>query len=288
MPKTNLTASRTPAFRLDPAKLIIITDPKHPLFDVSERHQIDEAMVRNIMCLGVKEPVLVSKDGDRLRVVDGRRRVLHAVEANKRLTKQGEPPLEIPVMLEKGDDEHLASVMVSLNEMRRDDTPLTKARKAASQISRGVPRAQVLVSFGVTSRTLSDWLLLVTLSAPVQKAVEVGLLSASAAAPLAAFPKAEQKERLEAIMAAGGEGKKTTARDTKRAVRKERGEEFVERPSFKQLQTALETVKNKRVHESSATSYQLAVLDVLLWVCEGVRSRVLESALMPRQGVTHA
>ena len=84
--KTNVLSFETDA-------LTIITDPAHSLYDERIHLPLDEAITLNIMALGVREPILVWKDPEtgKVLVVDGRQRVRHAIEANRRLTARGEP-----------------------------------------------------------------------------------------------------------------------------------------------------------------------------------------------------
>ncbi|WYX51237.1 hypothetical protein WJ977_00655 [Achromobacter xylosoxidans] len=89
--KTNVLSFETDA-------LTIITDPAHSLYDERIQLPLDEAITLNIMALGVREPILVWKDPEtgKVLVVDGRQRVRHAIEANRRLAERGEPPILVP------------------------------------------------------------------------------------------------------------------------------------------------------------------------------------------------
>jgi ParB family chromosome partitioning protein len=93
-----IAGRRLNAFAVDPDNLIIIgldTDdgPEHPLYDERVKLPLDESTVLNIMAIGVKEPVLVRKTDGNPEVVDGRRRTMHAREANRRLRELGEKTL---------------------------------------------------------------------------------------------------------------------------------------------------------------------------------------------------
>ena len=52
-------------------------------------------------------------------VVDGRQRVRHTLEANKRLSKEGKEPLLVPAVAKRGSAVRMAQAMVSANEIRR-------------------------------------------------------------------------------------------------------------------------------------------------------------------------
>ena len=123
MSKQALNGRRLNAFGMDPMDLTVIghdteDGPDHPLYDERVKLPIDDAMVMNIASLGVREPIIVRKNGDAVEVVDGRRRVLHARVANELLAKKGEPLITVPAMLAKGDACLMEQVAISLNEIR--------------------------------------------------------------------------------------------------------------------------------------------------------------------------
>ena len=228
-------ASRLNAFSVEPEKLVIVTDPTHALFDERVLLPVEEKLVLNIMAFNVKQPVIVTKNGDDIEVVDGRQRVRAAVEANKRLAKEGKETLRIPVMLQKGDDADLFGMSVFLNEQRRDDSVALKAKKAQRLLSMGKSEDEVAVVFGVTSAAIRQWGKMADLAPAVRAAVDAGELSASAAAKLAPLKKSEQIEKLAEIRADQAKGKKTTAKKVAVSTKKARGQVAIERPSNKLL-----------------------------------------------------
>jgi ParB family chromosome partitioning protein len=221
MGKTSFEASRFSGFRFDPNDLVIIgidtkDDKDHPLWDERIELPIEESMVLSIMALGVKEPVIVRKavvnKKEVAEVVDGRRRVLHAREANKRLSKSGEPLCSIPALVERGADEHMAQVSVALNEIRHQDDVLVKAEKAARMLGRTGDETAVATAFGVSKAAIKNWLKIIELSAPVKKAVSEGKLSASAAGQLHGLDRDQQLAELEKLLQNGhATGKKVKA-----------------------------------------------------------------------------
>jgi ParB family chromosome partitioning protein len=216
--KTSFNEKRFSGFRFDPRNLTIIgLDTKdgaeHPLWDERVLLPLDESMVLSIMSLGVKEPIIVRKEGTAAQVVDGRRRVMHAREANKRLKKLGEPCIDVPAVVERGSEEHLSHVAIALNEIRRPDELLVKADKAARLVSRnGGDIKDAALAFGVTTVTIKNWLKLVELPSPIKKAVVAGVLSANAASKLHGLDRTEQLETLEKLKAVNAKtGKRATA-----------------------------------------------------------------------------
>ena len=84
-------SGKTNVLNFEPENLHLVTDKTHPLYDERVHLPIEEGMVLNIAELGVLEPIIVWKDPETglSCVVDGRQRVRHTLEANKRLLKEG-------------------------------------------------------------------------------------------------------------------------------------------------------------------------------------------------------
>ena len=194
-------------FKVVPEDLILVTDPAHELFDERALLPFDEGLVKSIMTIGIREPVLVRKiPGGEAEVVDGRRRVTAAIEANKRLTAAGEPPITVPVLTQGDDASVLQSVMVATNAIRKDDSPMQKARKAQAMLARGVAKANVAIAFGVDEQTVARWIRVMDGACPaVLKAVESERIGMAAAEVIAREAGAEaQQKLLEAAIAEGG------------------------------------------------------------------------------------
>jgi ParB family chromosome partitioning protein len=224
------------AFLFDPDQLTIIgvdTDDgeEHALYDPRVKHKIPNSMIQNIETMGVIETISVTKSGDQAVVVDGRRRVLAARKANERLKARGEEPLLVPALVKRGDEASLMGVLVSGNEHRLDDDPISRAEKAQRLKDRGRNNVQIGVYFGVTGTTIGNWLKVLDCISQVKNAVRAGKISMSAAIELADLSPEEQKAALEKMLedgdtsvnaaknqAGGGEGgtsaapKKTLAR----------------------------------------------------------------------------
>lgn len=201
--KTAVDASRTNAWNIEPERLVLIADPAHPLYDPRVHLPLDESMVLNIMYHGVIEPVVICKDGDNLVVVDGRQRVKNAVEANRRLRAEGKLPLLVTCMIRKGDDANLFGVMVSTNELRREDTPLGRAEKLQRFMVMGRSEAEAAVVFGVSRQTIANWKALLDLDSAVKEAVENGVIGATVAAQVFAPLSREEQRKHLAEMTAG-------------------------------------------------------------------------------------
>lgn len=217
------------AILYDPNDLTIIgLDTKdgeeHPLYDPRIKLPISEPMVLNLMAFGILEPIEIRMNGAVAEVVNGRRRVRHAREANKRLKKMGSDEIRVPCTIKRGDDGHLFGISVSANEHREDDTPMAKAEKAQRMLDLGKTEDDVAVAFGVTKVAVKQWLKLLELSAYVRKLVDKRAISASAAAKFADLGHDEQKEAVDKLLAESG-GKATTKKAKTAAKKKAKGDE---------------------------------------------------------------
>jgi len=204
-----LDGKRLNAFAMRATDLRIIgldtkDGPEHPLYDERINLPIDEAMVRNIQAFGVLEPVLVRKDGSFVDVVDGRQRVRHARLASERNVAAGLPEILVPAQSPmKATDATAVGVMVSANTFRRDDDPLTRAKKASRMLALGATEAEIATSFGITKGAVRNLLSLLDLAPKVQKAVEAEKVPFTAAIQLADLPREEQVAKLDEMIAAG-------------------------------------------------------------------------------------
>lgn len=131
-------SGKTNVLNFEPERLHLVTDTAHPLYDERIHLPLDETMVLNIMDQGVLEPIIVWKDPETglSCVVDGRQRVRHTVEANKRLADAGKALLLVPAVTKRGSAVRMAQAMISANEIRRADTPLGRAKKMADALDR--------------------------------------------------------------------------------------------------------------------------------------------------------
>lgn len=227
-------AARGQVFYVHPNRVTIIgrdTEHRageHPLFDERAHRSPDEARVRNIRVYGVKHAVTVRKNGthatgkfkgeDVLEVIDGRGRAIDCREAYTLAEKAGEEPPLLKIEFLREDEDTQVGVMISLNELRNGDTPMAKAKKAGRIIGMGRSIADVATMFGVTEMGVRQWLALLDLAKPVQKAVERGDIAASAATQLGKLSHEEQEAKLSELIATAPKGKRPTAQKARQHV----------------------------------------------------------------------
>lgn len=201
---------------MDPDKLTLVTDPKHPLYDRRVHQAPNPKTVRNYRAQGVLEPVLFYKDpetGENL-VIDGRRRVINARELNRQLIEAGEEPITIPAIpkrVMRDSDKSFVGMMVSTNEIREEDSPINRAEKMARMLDVGHTEDAIAVAFGVEVPTVRSALKLLDCCMAVRDAVEAEQITVSHALKLAKLSPDEQRAKVQALIDAA-DGKEGHAR----------------------------------------------------------------------------
>ena len=212
MPKQAFDAKRFTGFWFDPDDLVIIgldTDdgPEHPLFDERVRLPVSQELVADVKVLGVTSPIKVRKipgDPKRAEVVFGRQRVRAARQANEDLAANRKAKIRVPALpFRTDDDKNLLGIAISENEHRQPDDPITRASKAARFISMGASNKEAGIRFGVTEKTIRQWLRLLELDKKVQQAVRNRRLLPTAAVQLHKLDAAEQRKQLAEILESG-------------------------------------------------------------------------------------
>lgn len=149
---------------------------------------LDE-LARSIAKTGILQPVLVTREGERYRILAGERRVRAARLAGL---------AEVPVLVREGvqDRDHLLLALVE-NVQRRDLTALEEA-EAYRHLREdfGLTQEGVAERVGKDRATVANALRLLKLPATVREALESGALTAGHARALLALSSAEDQEVL--------------------------------------------------------------------------------------------
>lgn len=204
-----LSAKRKDALMIDPTDLVVVTDPKHELFDERALQPIDPAFKATVKRYGVKTPIQIRYNGKRedgtpiAEVVDGRQRVRSAAEINEEEGWEGDDRILVPCMIWRGTEQEATASMVLLNEARKDDDVWIKAQKAKRLLDRGMTTEDVALVFKRGVPTIERWLRLFDCSAEVLVAVEHEGLTVDAALKLTALPRAEQTVALDEMRSKG-------------------------------------------------------------------------------------
>ena len=173
------------------AKLIPIEQLEANLLQPRKRFDKEDIaeLSRSIGRTGILQPVLVTRDGDRYRIVAGERRVRAARLAGLE---------EVPVVVREGvsDQDHLLLALVE-NLQRRDLTPVEEAEAFRHlRDDFGLTQEEIAERVGKDRATVANALRLLKLPPEIRQALEEGLLSAGHARALLALPSAADQERL--------------------------------------------------------------------------------------------
>jgi len=201
-------AGKSNVLFFDPDALTLITDETHALYDRRVHLPPDEAMVRNIRHHGVLETIIVHKDPEtgQVVVVDGRRRVINAREANRRLRDEGLQPILVPALPKRAKQGELAGMMASANEIRRNDSAINRAEKMQRMRDIGNDDEAIAIHFGVDPQTVRSSLRLLDCCGAVRDALESDQITVTHALRLARLKPDEQRAKVAALIAAA-EGK---------------------------------------------------------------------------------
>jgi len=161
---------------------------------------IDDGFVQSVREDGVRKPVEVFRDGNRVVLLAGRRRVRAARIVWKEQEEQKtalDKRIAVRVLIRSGSPDELFKFNVRDNSDRKDLNPIQRATLMQSyQKYAGDDVDKTARMFGVSGPTVRSHLALLSLAASVQDAVGRRDLSMSNALRLSDLPRAEQTAKL--------------------------------------------------------------------------------------------
>jgi ParB family chromosome partitioning protein len=165
---------------------LLEANPRQP------RRRFDETgldeLAQSLKESGILQPVLVTREGERYRIIAGERRVRAARRAG--LSR-------VPIVVREAvdDGQRLLLALVE-NVQRRDLTPLEEAEAFHQLREFGLTQEEVADRVGKDRATVANALRLLRLPAAVRESVEEGALSAGHARALLTLPSAADQETL--------------------------------------------------------------------------------------------
>lgn len=208
---------------VDPSTLLIWGedknhDPNHWLHDGDRLEEpLDDAMVQNIMRLGILQAVeAVEIDSDPI-VVFGRRRVRHAREANRILAGEGKPQITVPVVMldRKTAQSTMLDRLIAENELRRPTSPLQKSIRLQQwfEINPNATDEDAAVIFGATSTAIRNWKRAWKLAPELKMGVIRDEISFTNAVEMADLDPAEQAEKFMSLKKSAEESGRVVGTD---------------------------------------------------------------------------
>jgi len=215
----------------------------HELYDKRKDLKLDSTFIEDIILNGIMKSVEVTKIGDRAVVTDGRQRVKGARQAKQVLLKRGMSQADVDDLVrvpcrfvQMEDPATMLGRLISANSHHHADGVIEKAEKAARLINMGKTQKEVAIRNGVSGATISNWMKVLQCITAVKRAVDQGLISASAAAELANLSPDDQKKALDEMLADG----KTTAADAKDKAARSTGGSAPKKPGKKVVRQLIE------------------------------------------------
>ncbi|MCB9880629.1 MAG: ParB/RepB/Spo0J family partition protein [Planctomycetes bacterium] len=192
----------TSSLELDVDRLVANPHQPRTTFDEAEL----EALATSIRTSGVLQPILVRPRGDHFEIVAGERRFRAAKRAG--LTR-------IPVLVRAVDDVELRLFALVENLQRSDLDPIEKARSFRDiKTATGWTHNRIADAVGMDRSHVTNFLRLLELEVPIQKALREGRLTMGHARALLAIPADRRLELLGRI-----EREQLSVRDVERLGR---------------------------------------------------------------------
>ena len=162
--------------------------------------EIEEEFVQSVREDGVRKPVEVYRDGNRVALLAGRRRVRAARIVWKEQADKDVPVdsrIAVRVLMRSGDPSDLFKYNVRDNADRKDLNPIQRATMMANyQKHAGDDVDKTAGMFNVSPATVRNYLSLLNLTSCVQAAVAKRELSVANALALTPLPRADQAAHL--------------------------------------------------------------------------------------------
>lgn len=190
-----------------PERLTLVKDRGHVLYDPNVDLAFKEDLVKDFIAVGILVPVIVRENGRYeddhpqagariIEVVDGRKRVTAALEANRRLREAGKPEIMVPATMASaaGDGAVARHILTATNELRYEDAPSHRAAKAAKMREAGASDNDVALAFGVSVTEAKHLIALAGLDKESKAAVDDGILPLRDASKLTHLPDTKRSE----------------------------------------------------------------------------------------------
>lgn len=213
MPKASRDAlkakGKTDVWYFDPDDVVLVEDEESAVYDERVHDAFDEALVLSMMYApdgktpqGVVEILNGSRNPEtgKTEITDGRQRTKACREANRRLKKQGLPPIRLPVHLKRLNDSQRMALMITANEHRKEDTPMRRALKAQRYVNLGHDEKEVAAMIGASETTVKSLLRLLDAPAAVRNALDAGKVSVSDAYRLSREEPEEARKKLAKLL----------------------------------------------------------------------------------------
>lgn len=235
---------------------------------------LDDNMVRDIADKGVLQTIVCRPSEDGLEVIDGRRRTLHARAVNVTRLKLGLEPLKVPVNVIAADDLKALELQISLNTNRKDESPVTLAKKVAKYVEM-LPKGdgdsairRAAVAGNCSEQHVRNLCRFAKMDPAIHDAVEKGTLGIGAALVLSADTKEVQVATANAITLEGNGKNVDRAREVRQKLTKDK-------------EPSTDAPKRGRPRSENPKPSQSTLKDVLFLIDMDRRARNMSHGTIP-------
>jgi len=230
--------------------------------------EVPEGLIASMVESDDPEVVEVVEHEGKYLINNGRTRVRALPEVNKRRKKMGKPAfvLTLAVVPEASDDTEGAQAILLRSmraNVRMDSPPTILAREVQRALSVDVPEEQICALLGVKGPRLHEYLALLDLPEKVQKRVDDGTISLTAALGLVKLDAAQVEAAAAALEAAAHMGRKVTAKDIAK-VAGTQGEKVATKGQIKQLGLDAQSWKLAGKHGDAVAQTICAMVEVFV------------------------
>lgn len=302
MSKKGIDAPRGEHFKVDPDDLVILGVDQGEFDNPADRArmqrpEIDDGFVASIISFGVIQPVIAYKLAEgKYAVAAGRRRVLGARAANKRIAEEAATeafvaefgpdaePVRVNTMIFRGSPDEVRAIAALENSGKLPETMAQKADRLRTmmatlpaKLDEGAKIQRMAHAFSVSTTAIRQWLKLDEASAGVRRALDAGQINATAAVKIiqGAETKTAQDEALALLLASGEKvtsGKAATAAARTKKPKDGAGKDRLpagNMASKRKVQLALKRIqanglrasRDEKVYAEAALEFVLGILD---------------------------
>lgn len=194
-------APRSNLFHALPEQLTIIEDSEHWLYDPRVDTPPSKEFIEDIDKRGIIEPLIVTKEDDKVLVVVGRKRTKAVEIINKKRKRKDEELLRLPCMIRKGTKADLYELSVAENTHRKDDTIYETVVKATRLMALTSDPKRTGLALAKTPAQVQQLLKINDLHEDVQQALFQNKIGFVAALQFHDVPFEDQQEAIKKLLA---------------------------------------------------------------------------------------
>lgn len=220
--KKKQTVNEPKIIRLDTGKhlsrLLLPEGPEDPHWDPRMELEVPEALIESMASEDLPTTIqVVEVREDQYRIVDGRTRVRAVPEANKLRKKRGLPPVVLTLAVVDAPEDDRVILMRGLrSNVRMDSPPTVLAQEISRWLDADISEEEICKSLHIDLKRLHGLVSLLNLPKSVQKLVDSGTVSLTAALNLTKLDAGKVEDAAQKLAHAAKIGQKVTSETVKK------------------------------------------------------------------------